>query len=66
MDVIKHLLGIGITLSIELMASPLVRKPVLPILNDIVDRDIATSHFSESTDDFILGGIALPALPESE
>ncbi len=54
-DVIQHLLRIRITCCVEFMASPLVRQPVLPVLDDIVDRDLPSSHFGKSTYKFVLG-----------
>ncbi len=65
-DVVHHLFGIGIARLIEDVAPPLVVFPVLPVLDDVVDRDVAAAEFGERPDHFILRGIALPALPEAQ
>ena len=65
-NIVKHLLGIRITLLIELMASPLVRFPILPVLDDIVNRDMPAPHFGQGFHQLFLGGIPLVALPESQ
>ena len=48
------------------MAPPLVRQPILPVLNDIVHGNAATAELRKRRDQFILRGIALPALPEAQ
>ena len=64
--VIEHLLGVGITCLVEFVASPLVVFPVLPVLDDVVDRDVATAQLSQRFHQLLLRGIALAALPETQ
>ena len=38
----------------------------MPVLDDVVDRNLPTAQFREGADQLFLRGIALPALPEAE
>ena len=64
--VVQHLLRIGIALRLEFVTPPLVRLPILPVLDDVVHGDAPAAEFTERPDQFFLGGIALPALPEAQ
>ena len=64
-DVVQHLLRVGKALFVELMAAPLVRFPVLPVLHDVVDGDAPAAELCEGGHDLFLGGIAFAALPEA-
>ena len=48
------------------MRAPLVLHPVVPVLHDVVDRNLALAELYECTYDFIRGLIALAALPEAQ
>ena len=48
------------------MAPPLVRQPVLPVLDDVVDGNLPLAELRQRAHEFLLRGIALPALPEAE
>ena len=65
-DVVQHLFRIRIAGRVELVAPPLVRQPVLPVLDDVVDRNLPLAELRERAHEFLLRGIALPALPEAE
>ena len=65
-NIVQHLLGIRIARSLKLMASPLVLGPVVPVLHDIIDRNMALAELSEGALDFILSLIALTTLPEAQ
>ena len=66
MHVIEHLLWIRVAVRVKLMAPPLVILPVLPVLDDVVHRDIPAPQFGKRADKIILRAVALAALPESE
>ena len=63
---VQHGFGVGIALRVKLMATPLIVLPVLPVLDDIVHRNVAAAHFGQSSHQVLLGGITLPALPEAQ
>ena len=63
--IVQHLLGIGIARNLELVRAPLILGPVVPILYDIVDRNMTLAELSECTLDLILRLIALTTLPEA-
>ena len=65
-NLIKHLLGIGIARSLELVRTPLILRPVVPVLHDIVDRNVALAELSQRAFNFIGSLIALAALPEAQ
>ena len=65
-DVVQHLFRIRIAGRVELVAPPLVRQPVLPVLDDVVDRNLPLAELREGAHQLVLGSIALPALPEAE
>ena len=52
--IIEHLLGIGIARCLELVTSPLILGPVVPVLYDIIDRDMTLTELSEGTLNLIL------------
>ena len=64
--IVQHLLRIGITGRIESMAPPLVFFPILPVLDDIVHRNVPSAQFCKGFHQIFLGGIAFPALPEAQ
>ena len=64
--VVQHLLRVRIAGRVELVAAPLVGQPVLPVLDDIVHRNAPAAHLGKRFHQFVLGGIALAALPETE
>ena len=66
MHLVQHLFRIRETGSLKFMAAPLVVLPVLPVLDDIVHRNVAPAHLGEGFHQFRLGGVTLPALPEAQ
>ena len=62
---VEHGLRIGEARLLKLVRAPLVFRPVVPVLNDIVTRNLALAELSEGADNFVGGLIALTALPES-
>ena len=64
--VVEHLLGVGIARRLELMRAPLVLGPVVPVLYDVVDGDVALAELREGAHQLILGLVALTALPEAQ
>ena len=66
MHVVEHLLRIRITRGFELMRTPLILGPVVPVLHDIVDRDMTLTELREGTL-YLLGClITLATLPEAQ
>ena len=65
MHVIHHLLRIRIAGRLEFVAAPLVILPILPVLDDIVHRNVPLPEFRQGANQFILSRIPLPALPEA-
>ena len=66
MHIVEHLLGIGIARSLKLMTAPLVLGPVVPVLYDIIDGDMALTELCECTFNLVLCLVALTALPEAQ
>ena len=48
------------------MASPLVLLPVMPVLDDVVNRNLPLAELRKRAHELVLRGIALAALPEAE
>ena len=65
-NLIKHLLGIGIARSLKPVASPLILGPVVPVLDNVVDRNMALAEFCQRAFNLILRLITLTALPEAQ
>ena len=66
MDIVQHLFRSRKTARVKGMAPPLVVFPVLPVLDDVVHRDMPGTQFLEGFHQVFLGGVALPALPEAQ
>src|SRR5690606_11974426 len=66
MHPLDHSTRIGEVLIVEIVASPGVFRPVEPVQDDVVDRYPALAILFEDAYQFLLRGIALAALPESE
>ena len=64
--VVNHLLWVGVAGLVELMASPLVLFPIAPVLHNVVNRNLTVAELLKGADKFVLGLIALTALPESQ
>src|SRR6478752_6381123 len=62
MQLIHHLFGLRIILLIELHRAPAVFSPVLPILNQSIDRDLSLPKFGRDIENFLLAVISLSAL----
>src|ERR1019366_2871273 len=58
--------GVGETHGIKSMAPPLIQAPVLPVLNDVVERNPALAEAVHHIKARLLGFVSLPALPEPE
>ena len=63
---VEHGLRIGEARRLKLVRAPLVLHPVVPVLHDVVDRNLALAELSECADDFIGGLVALTTLPEAQ
>ena len=63
---VEHSLRIGETGGLELMAAPLILGPVIPVLYDIVDGDMALTELTQCL--LYLSGslITLTTLPEAQ
>ena len=66
MDIVQHLFRSRKTARVKGMAPPLVVFPVLPVLDDVVHRDMPGTQFLEGFHQVFLRGIALTALPEAQ
>ena len=64
-ELIHHCLGIGVVALVKLHGVPAVLAPVLPVLDQGVNRKVAFAELHSNVQDFLLGMISLPALPES-
>ena len=63
--VVEHLLGIRIARCLELVRTPLILGPVVPVLYDIIDGDMTLTELSEGTLNLILCFVTLTTLPEA-
>ena len=63
---VEHGLRIKIARSLELMRAPLILGPVVPVLYDIVDRDMTLTELSEGALHLVGRLIALAPLPEAQ
>ena len=66
MNVIKHCLGSREARSLELMTTPLVFWPIVPVLHDIINRNLTVAELLQCSHNLILCLVTLPALPEAE
>ena len=46
-DAVEHLLWVGVARGFELVAAPLVLRPVVPVLHNIVDGYLAAAELSQ-------------------
>ena len=65
MNTIEHSLRIGEARLLKLMRAPLVLYPVVPVLHDVVTRNLTLAELTECADNFVGGLVALTALPEA-
>ena len=65
MDIIEHALRIGEARSLKRMVAPRVQLPVVPVLHDVVDGNLALAELSERRHHLVLRLVALAALPEA-
>ena len=63
---IEHSLWIRIARGLELMRTPLILGPVVPVLYNIVDRNMALAELSKGLLDLCGGLITLTTLPEAK
>ena len=63
---VKHRLWIRITRRLKLMTAPLILRPVVPVLYDVVNRDMALTELSQVVLNLARGRIALTTLPEAK
>ena len=66
MDGVDHALGVAEAKGIEGECTPRVGAPVVPVHDDIVNRELAVAEALEGIQDLTLRLVALAALPESE
>ena len=66
MDGIDHALGIAETKGIKGEGTPRIGAPIVPVHDDVVDRQLAVAEALEGIEDLTLRFVALAALPESE
>ena len=66
MNVVEHLLRVRIARSLEGVVAPGVEFPVVPVLHDIVNRNMALAELSQSLLNLCLRLVSLAALPETE
>ena len=64
MNTIHHCLWVGETRSFKQMASPVGQWPIVPVLNNIIHRDMAFAELSQSAFDVVAALVTLPTLPE--
>ena len=62
-DGIDHRLRIGETRLVELVATPSVLGPVIPVEDDVVDRNLPVAEALERTEHLVLRVVFLAALP---
>ena len=63
---VEHSLWVGITACFKVVSTPIGQIPVVPVLHDIVDRNVATTELCEVILDVLTALIAFAALPEAE
>ena len=66
MDGVNHALGISEAKGVEGKCAPRVWAPVVPVHDDVVDRQLAITEALEGIENLALTLIALAALPEAE
>src|SRR5574344_794543 len=66
MYTVQHSLRVGIAGLVKLMTAPLVIFPVVPVLYDIINRNMALAEFAQCLFDITAGLITLATLPESQ
>src|SRR6185503_4297587 len=59
-------IGVGKPLSVELVGTPGVFLPVLPVLNDVVERYLFLAEGLHYIQTFLSGLVALTRLPKTE
>ena len=66
MHAVEHRLWVREAGGLKLVAAPLILRPVVPVLHDIVNGNVTASELSQRADNLILRLIALPTLPEAQ
>ena len=66
MYTVEHSLWIGIARSLKLMAAPLVLRPVVPVLYDIINRNMTLAELSQCFLYLTRSLVALTTLPEAQ
>ena len=66
MHTVEHRLRIGIAAGLEDMTAPGVEFPVVPVLYDVIHRDMTLAELSQVALDVVRTLIALTALPEAQ
>ena len=62
---VYHSFRVGETLQVEFVASPGIFRPVVPVDDDVVERNSATAELAEYIQQFAAGIVFFAALPES-
>ena len=63
---VEHSLRIGIARGFKLVGAPLILLPVVPVLNDVVARNLALAELRQRADNLVGRLITLTALPEAQ
>ena len=66
MDGVNHALGIAEAKGVEGECAPRVGTPVVPVHDDVVDRQLAVTEALECIENLTLALVALAALPETK
>ena len=64
--IVEHLLRIRIARSLKFVTSPLILGPVVPVLYNIIDRNMTLAELSKGALDLILSLVTLTTLPEAK
>ena len=65
MNIVEHSLRIGEARSLKRMVAPRVQFPVVPVLHDVVDGNLALAELSQRRHHLVLRLVALATLPEA-
>ncbi len=64
-DRVEHGLRVSIARGLEVMRTPLVVSPIVPVLHDVIHRDVVVAEIFDGGEDVVLCAITLAALPEA-
>ena len=62
----EHLLRIGIARCLEGVVAPRIEFPIVPVLHDVINGNVALAELTQRLHNLLLRLVALAALPEAQ